>query len=52
MTDWKQKDTIDTYIGTDRIPGSQEYFVDFQDTPDRYNISSDPEPFIGFRRFV
>jgi hypothetical protein len=50
LSKWVVKETMHAYIGTDRIPGTSWYNIDFQDTPDRYMISSSSEPFLGFRR--
>jgi len=47
---WIYRETINGYIGADRIPGTQDYSVDFQDSPDRYYFSSNPAPDLGLRR--
>ena len=37
---WVYRETINGYIGADRIAGTCNYYVDFQDSPDRYYISN------------
>mmetsp|Transcript_15284 Transcript_15284/g.33737 ORF Transcript_15284/g.33737 Transcript_15284/m.33737 type:complete len:421 (-) Transcript_15284:53-1315(-) len=47
---WMPQETLDVFIGADRIPGASNFYSDFRDLPDRYFISSSPEPIIGARR--
>lgn len=47
---WVYRETIHAYIGADRIPGTCDYSVDFQDSPDRYYFSNQPVPDLGLRR--
>ncbi len=47
---WVYRETLNGYIGADRIPGTCNLCVDFQDSPDRYYISALPEPDLGLRR--
>lgn len=50
LTQWIPMETLPAFMGTAGIPGSSEFFVDYKDLPDRYFISSDPEPALGNRR--
>lgn len=47
---WVLQEKLHAYIGADRIPGTCDLYSDFCDLPDRYFITSDPEPLIGSRR--
>mmetsp|Transcript_20925 Transcript_20925/g.35452 ORF Transcript_20925/g.35452 Transcript_20925/m.35452 type:complete len:312 (+) Transcript_20925:3-938(+) len=47
---WIHQETLNAYIGADRILGTSDFFSDFRDLPDRYFLNSDPEPEIGSRR--
>jgi hypothetical protein len=47
---WVKQEVMYAYIGADRIPGTCDLYSDFCDLPDRYFLSSDPEPPIGSRR--
>ena len=47
---WVYKETVNGYIGADRIPGTTDFYVDFQDSPDRYYIADGPTPDLGLRR--
>lgn len=47
---WTLKETINVFIGTDRIPGTSNFYIDYQDNPDRYSINKDEEPSLGTRR--
>jgi hypothetical protein len=47
---WVLQEKLHAFFGADRIPGATDLFSDYCDLPDRYFISSDPEPPIGSRR--
>ena len=47
---WVYRETLNGYIGADRIPGCQDYSIDFQDSPDRYFMSAELTPALGLRR--
>lgn len=47
---WVYRNTVNGYIGADRIPGTIDLSVDFQDSPDRYYISQGLTPDLGLRR--
>ena len=47
---WIYKETLFPYMGADRIPGTQEFGVDYQDSPDRYFLSDELTPELGLRR--
>jgi hypothetical protein len=47
---WVYRETINAFIGAERIPGTANYSVDFQDCPDRYYFSDQPTPDLGLRR--
>lgn len=51
LTTWVYKETINGFFGVKGNPGTQEYFIDFIDSPDRYFISDNiEEPTYGCRR--
>jgi hypothetical protein len=50
MATWILKETLNAYVSPDRIPGTSDFHVDFCDLPDRYFISSSPDPPFGSRR--
>lgn len=50
LSTWVMKETLIAYMGSDKIPGTKDFFIDFQDTPDRYFINSDFAPVLGRRR--
>lgn len=47
---WVYRETVNGFIGSERIPGTSDYSVDFQDSPDRYYFSESPAPDLGLRR--
>ncbi len=52
LTTWLPKEDLWGYIGSDRIPGVGDVFIDFQDTPDRYFMTTEIDPPLGRRRQV
>lgn len=50
LTHWVAKESINAYAGVDRIPGLQEFYIDYTDSPDRYFITSNDFPIVGHRR--
>ena len=47
---WIYKETLFPFIGSERIPGTQDFGVDYQDSPDRYFLSDQLTPELGLRR--
>jgi hypothetical protein len=50
LTDWSLKETFQGYVTAANIPGAVEFCIDWADSPDRYQISSEIEPAMGWRR--
>jgi len=50
LSTWIYRETVHAFIGSDRIPGTSDFNVDFQDGPDRYFIHTTPDPPLGMRR--
>ena len=48
--EWVDKEVVIGFIGSDRIPGTFDYSIDYCDGPDRYFMSKDPVPDLGRRR--
>ena len=38
------------FVSSERIPGTKDFGVDFQDSPDRYYMSDEITPALGLRR--
>ena len=50
LSSWIDRETILAYIGSERIPGTSDFSIDYCDGPDRYFISEDAVPEMGRRR--
>ena len=50
LADWVDREIVHAFIGSDRIPGTLDFSIDYCDGPDRYFISGDPSPEVGRRR--
>lgn len=50
LTEWQLKESLHTYVTSDRIAGTKYFYIDFCDTPDRYFLSYKPETDAGLRR--
>jgi hypothetical protein len=47
---WVKQESLNAFIGADRIPGTCDLYSDFCDLPDRYFLSSSQDPELGSRR--
>jgi hypothetical protein len=47
---WIFKERLFPFIGADRIPGTKDFGIDYQDSPDRYFLSDQLTPELGLRR--
>lgn len=50
LSTWVDRETILPYIGSERIPGTGDFSIDYCDGPDRYFINEQETPDLGRRR--
>jgi hypothetical protein len=50
LSKWLQIEELDAFFSPMGVPGSCQFYIDYCDFPDRYFISSNPDPDVGQRR--
>ena len=50
LSDWTLRETFEGYTTATNVPGAQDFAIDWADSPDRYWISREIEPAMGWRR--
>jgi hypothetical protein len=50
LTDWTVREKFHGFVTATNIPGAAELFIDWADSPDRYQINSEEEAPMGWRR--
>ena len=50
LSDWTPRETVHAFVTATNVPGAKEFSIDWADSPDRYVISPDLQPAMGWRR--
>jgi hypothetical protein len=50
LADWTLREKLFVFPGAEGIPGTKDMFIDWADTPDRYQIGEEQDAALGWRR--